>query len=207
MGRVSSARDRLIEAAIDLVWLHSYGSVGVDAICERADVRKGSFYHFFKSKDELVAASLQANWEARKGRLQSILSADVPPRGRFVQYFAYIYARQLELRSKYGRVVGCFYTSVGTECTHDSPLTAAKIKEVLKAHVGLLETSIRDAELKGALPRGDARARAKMLFAYVEGVLGQARIHDDPDMVKQLRQAGPKLLAAQAVKRSSAAPL
>ena len=63
MGRVSDAKPRLLEAAIDLVWSRSYGAVTVDDICAAAGVKKGSFYYFFKSKDELVAAALDAKWE------------------------------------------------------------------------------------------------------------------------------------------------
>ena len=35
MGRVSTARARLVQATIDLIWTDSYGSVSVDAICDR----------------------------------------------------------------------------------------------------------------------------------------------------------------------------
>src|SRR4051794_32678672 len=40
VGRPSDARERLIQATIDLVWPTSYGAVGVDAMCEHADVKK-----------------------------------------------------------------------------------------------------------------------------------------------------------------------
>jgi TetR/AcrR family transcriptional repressor of nem operon len=50
MGRTSDAKERLIEAMIELIWTGSYGSTSVDQICERAGVKKGSFYHFFESK-------------------------------------------------------------------------------------------------------------------------------------------------------------
>jgi len=57
MGRVSDARQRLLDATIDLIWQNSYGAVTVDDICERAGVKKGSFYYFFPSKTDLVVAA------------------------------------------------------------------------------------------------------------------------------------------------------
>ena len=48
MARPSQAKENLIKAATDLIWEHSYGSTSVDDICARAEVRKGSFYHFFE---------------------------------------------------------------------------------------------------------------------------------------------------------------
>jgi TetR/AcrR family transcriptional repressor of nem operon len=94
---------------------------------------------------------------------------------------------------------------VGTECVQHSPLIAAKTKEIIAAYQRILEASLRDAQAQGALARGDAMARAELLFAYMEGALGQARIHDDLDMIKQLKQAGPKLLLAEAGTRSTSA--
>ncbi|MBC8096206.1 MAG: TetR/AcrR family transcriptional regulator, partial [Akkermansiaceae bacterium] len=49
MGRVSNAKERLMKALTELIWTGSYGSTTIDQICERAGVKKGSFYHFFDS--------------------------------------------------------------------------------------------------------------------------------------------------------------
>ena len=62
MGRVSDAKDRLLDAAIKLVWRNSYGAVSVEDICHEAGVKKGSFYHFFPGKNELVAAAFRQYW-------------------------------------------------------------------------------------------------------------------------------------------------
>src|SRR6476661_1077004 len=115
MGRVSTARARLIQATIDLIWTDSYGAVSVDAICERARVKKGSFYHFFKSKDELVIAALDAHWEARKPVLDNLFAASRPPLDRLRDYFASVCERQTELAKKFGRPPGCFYCKLGIE--------------------------------------------------------------------------------------------
>jgi len=50
MGRVSDAKQRLMDAVLDLIWSGSYGSTTIDDICEKAGVKKGSFYYFFDSK-------------------------------------------------------------------------------------------------------------------------------------------------------------
>ena len=50
MGRTSNAKERLLQVAFDLIWQQSYGAVSVDDICQRAKVKKGSFYYFFPLK-------------------------------------------------------------------------------------------------------------------------------------------------------------
>ncbi|MCW2286501.1 AcrR family transcriptional regulator, partial [Rhodoblastus acidophilus] len=57
-GQIPETKRRLIAAALELIWRSSYGSVSVDDICKAADVRKGSFYHFFPSKADLAVAAM-----------------------------------------------------------------------------------------------------------------------------------------------------
>ena len=61
--RDPASKHRLIEAAAQVLHQRSYGSVGVDELCARAGVRKGSFYHFFESKRDLTLAAIEANWD------------------------------------------------------------------------------------------------------------------------------------------------
>ncbi len=60
---LNSTGDRLVESAIELLHTHAYHAVGVQTLCEVAGVRKGSFYHFFASKEELTLAALDRSWE------------------------------------------------------------------------------------------------------------------------------------------------
>lgn len=62
MTRASDARERLIRTAARLFLTRSYQAVGVDELCAAADVRKGSFYYFFRAKSELAKAVI--DWHA-----------------------------------------------------------------------------------------------------------------------------------------------
>jgi TetR/AcrR family transcriptional repressor of nem operon len=187
MGRVSDARERLVEATIDLIWRHSYGAVTVDAICEQSGVKKGSFYHFFKSKDELVIEALEAHWQSRKPILDELFSATVPPIERLRKYFAYVYTRQQELKAKMGQFPGCFYSAVGVECGETrNPEIAAKVKSILGIYTRYYESALRDGEADGSIEVTDPAGKAKSLFAFMEGVLVQARIQNDPEIIRNL---------------------
>lgn len=194
VGRTSDARERLVEAAINLIWQTSYGAVGVDAICEEAGVKKGSFYHFFASKEELVVAALDAHWAARREVFDRIFSSSIDPIARFRAYFAQVYERQREIKRQYGRILGCFHNSVGTECIQQSPAISAKVQEVLSMYRRYFETTLRDAQALGLVRSGDPESDAKTLFAFVEGALTQARIHDDPEPLEHIAETGFAIL-------------
>jgi len=49
-------RERILDAAQDLILDHGYGSTSVDAVVGRAGTTKGAFFHHFASKAELARA-------------------------------------------------------------------------------------------------------------------------------------------------------
>src|SRR6266550_4293567 len=115
MPRVSDMKERLLDAAMDLIWHNSYGTTSVDAICERAGAKKGSFYYFFKSKSELAAAALEGDWNKKKAEMDLIFSPTVPPLGRFDRYFDFVYEHLIEVQKRCGAILGCPFVSVGSE--------------------------------------------------------------------------------------------
>jgi len=58
MAAPSKTRQRIVEAALYLFWLQGYAATGVAQILERAEANSGSFYYFFKTKEELLLAVL-----------------------------------------------------------------------------------------------------------------------------------------------------
>ena len=80
MDSRTDTRQRLIDSARDLIYTRSYTDVGVQEICDRAGVRKGSFYHFFPSKRDLTLAMLdQFQVFFRNNILERAFAADIPP--------------------------------------------------------------------------------------------------------------------------------
>src|SRR6202044_1425372 len=107
MGRTSDARQRLMDAASELIWEYSYGAVTIDAICERATVKKGSFYYFFDSKSDLAVASIDAWCAERRVKLQAAFAPEVPPLDRLRGYLDFISKLQLEAYESTGQILGC----------------------------------------------------------------------------------------------------
>jgi|ERR1035438_3017184 TetR/AcrR family transcriptional repressor of nem operon len=185
MGRVSDAKPRLMDAVLDLIWSGSYGSTTIDDICEKAGVKKGSFYYFFDSKAELAAEAVETNWQDKRAELDGIFSATVPPLERLKQFCDFTYKFQREIKVKYGRVLGCALASLGSEiCTQEDALQE-KIQEIMDQKRRYIESAIRDAHAAGVIHAPDSAAKARMVFAYYEGLLTQARIQNDVEVLRE----------------------
>ncbi|MFH1498179.1 MAG: TetR/AcrR family transcriptional regulator [Verrucomicrobiota bacterium] len=196
MGRTSDAKERLMTAAIDLIWEESYGAVTIDDICKRADVRKGSFYYFFPGKAELAVAAIEEMWKSEwKPFLDQHLSLDKEPAQRFQDYFEAIVAGQSRFHQEHGKVMGCPVCSVGNEvCTGEKNTVAEAIREVFNRKRRYYESAIRDAIAAGAMPPCDPAETATALFGLIDGLVSQARIMNDINVLKNLPQLAMNLL-------------
>ena len=55
----SPTRERLLDADQDLILAQGFSATAVDAICEKAKLTKGSFFHYFDSKEQLGRVLLE----------------------------------------------------------------------------------------------------------------------------------------------------
>jgi TetR/AcrR family transcriptional regulator, transcriptional repressor for nem operon len=187
MGRTSDADLRLKQAALDLMWEESYGAVTIDDICQRADVKKGSFYYFFKSKAELAVAALEKLWaDEWQPNLDRAFSPSIDPLARFAGYFETIYQSQLETKKKYGKVLGCAVCSVGSEVSTQEVDVAATVRGMMSKKLKYYESSIRDAVAQGVIEPCDPVQESLALLGLLQGLISQARIMNDPEILRRL---------------------
>src|ERR1700682_4503290 len=197
MPRVSDMKERLTDAALDLIWHNSYGTTSVDAICERAGAKKGSFYYFFKSKSELTAAALEAEWNKRKADMDNMFSPTVPPLERFNRYFDYVHDRLAELRKACGSILGCPLLTIGSEGGTQDEGVRDTVDRIWDRKIKYFESAIRDAHAQGLIEAPDPEAKARALFACYHGTLAQARIQNDLQSIRDFKQVAMDVLGVK----------
>jgi TetR/AcrR family transcriptional repressor of nem operon len=195
MGRTSDAKERLMDAALSLAWEESYGAVTIDDICERARVKKGSFYYFFDSKSDLSVAALERLWtETWKPALDSQFSASIPSLQRITGYLETLHRRQVEIKMKYGKVLGCQVFSLASEVVAQDEKLGNKVRQIVAQKRKYFESAIRDAIAEGAIEACDPAEKVASLAGLIEGVMMQSRIMNDPDLVGRLPVMAQDLL-------------
>ncbi|MBV8814358.1 MAG: TetR/AcrR family transcriptional regulator [Verrucomicrobia bacterium] len=185
---------KLLRTAHELISRQSYGSVGVDQICEQSGVKKGSFYHFFRSKSELTVAAYEFYWEGLQQTLDQIFAPEKSPLGRLEDYFEHIRHSQIDRLEKYGRLLGCPFASLGSElCTQDESirLMAHKISEGKRRY---LESTLQDAVSRGDIQATDPLGLAGELNSYLLGLVQEAKIANDIRVLDRLKPGAYRLL-------------
>ena len=197
MGRVSDNRNKLMDAVLELIWTGSYGSTTIDQICDKAAVRKGSFYYYFDSKADLALAAIDAQWQIVRAETDSLFSPTIQPLQRLKKYFDFGYRFQCQMKQKFGYVLGCPLFALGAEVCTQEPLIQKKIQEILGYKLKYLETTIRDAHAAGVINAPDPATKARIIQAYYEGLLTQARIENDVEVLKEAEAGAYAILGVK----------
>ncbi len=206
MGHATNdTKQKLIDTALELIWKSSYGSVSVDDICKAADVKKGSFYHFFPSKADLAIAAMEETSCRSKAVYDEIFSAGRAPVERFERYADFVHDMQAQSIAKYGRVCGCPCASLGSEMAGQEDGIRVKFEEIARRQERYFENALRDMVADGILPgKTDVKIKAREIYSYCLGQMMLARIQNDLGPLKRdlkkgvLQLLGVKQKATQA---------
>ncbi|MFT7512962.1 MAG: TetR/AcrR family transcriptional repressor of nem operon [Candidatus Omnitrophota bacterium] len=197
MGRTSDAKDRLKQAILQLMWEQSYGSLTIDAICDKAGVKKGSFYYFYPGKAELAVDGLAECFQCGKAKLDDDFSSSKAPMQRIIDFSDRVYEGSKEAFATHGRVFGCPYFNIGTEICNIEPLVAEQVQRALKGYLCYFSSTARDALAEHPDDTRDAETIGRCLFHLFEGTLTRARIENNPELIQDFRVGAESLLGYQ----------
>jgi len=187
----NDTKDRLINTASDLIWKNSFGSVSVDEICKTADVKKGSFYHFFKSKTDLTIAAIEDHFQTSKPRFDEAFSETLPPEERFRNLAQLVYEKQREASEKFGRVCGCPFATLGSEMAGQEELIRKKIEDVFGYYIEYTHTALQDLKSEGKISKNiDIQDKAQEIHNYIMGQVMMARIQNSLKPLECIRNSG-----------------
>ena len=199
----SNTRERIILAAVELFYAHGYAATGMADILRKARANSGSFYFFFKSKEELLQAVL--DWYLEN--LEPILirplyeQTDDPIERVFLLLDGY---RQRILQT--GFDYSCPIGRLALEIDPDKRKIHQKIAANFNGWTAAARKCLEDAGER--LPSSvDREQLAQLILTVMEGGVMQARAHHDigpfDASVEQLRRYLRSLEETAAAERTN----
>ncbi|MBV6458122.1 MAG: hypothetical protein HONBIEJF_01245 [Fimbriimonadaceae bacterium] len=173
MSEGQGTRERLVETARDLFLLQGYHQTGVAEIVRTANVRMGSLYYFFPTKEDLLLAVL--DWyrdNIYEGLLQPVYERiDDPVERVFGILDGY---RQMLLMTNYYQ--GCPIGNLALEVANSHPQARERLTENFRQWANEIEKCLEAAS--GRLPEEINRGRlADYVLAVMEGAIMLARTY------------------------------
>lgn len=168
------AKARLLDAAERLMLAKGFAATTLDEICEAAKLTKGSFFHYFKSKDQLGRELLERFCASGQRMHEACCGSDPDPLVRIYTYLDNMIAMSQDPARHQGCLLGLF----AQELCDTHPTIQAACEKGFRDWMKTLGEELAKAKARHA-PRAaaDPKELAEHIIAVTEGamILGKAK--------------------------------
>lgn len=179
--RGRAARARIVESAARLMHVNGVAATSVDDVLAAAGAGKSQFYHYFRSKDELVRAVL--DFQAALGEEEQSMILTASPGWDGIRRWL---DAVVEGQRRTGYSGGCPVGSMAAEMSEREPGLRRRLAEVLSRKQELLAAHLEGLRARGQLrEEADPAVLAAFTVATLQGGLLMASVSKDPDVLER----------------------
>lgn len=191
MARSGSAtREKIMDAALDLIYESGYAGTSLDTVISRVGMTKGAFFHHFKSKRELARALLARFAEADHQHMQEVLARAEKLSRDPAQQLVIIVGLFIEMFEGLTEPwPGCLFASYTYELQQFDDDTRQVIADAYLAWRHALQPKVEAAIAQHPPPVAvDAASLADAVTVVLEGAFVMSKAMLEPELVaRQLR--------------------
>lgn len=168
-------RELILAKGAQVMTRRGYHGTGVLEIVQAAGIPKGSFYHYFASKEDFALQALDHLYTPRLERYQAALAnTALSPRERILGHYA-------ELVAHFARQAcpeyHCFIGSLSFEMAELSQPIGRQVEVILLRSVEVLAACLEQAQDAGEIdPTTDCQALAEFIGNAWEGALLRMKV-------------------------------
>lgn len=190
MTVANNTKDRIIDVAKQRFHARGYADVGIKEICDNASIQKGSFYHFFPSKEVLALAVIDEfakDWA--DGFVAEAFDPKLKPMVRIEYLIDAAYFWQKSVKEKNGKIPGCLFGNLALEMSTKNDVLRAKLNAVFTHAKNKFKETLDEAISNGDIEPLDSKLTAEAMLAYLEGMILLAKSENDPEVLYRLGPA------------------
>jgi len=188
-------RELILAKGSQVMTRRGYHGTGVQEIVQAAGIPKGSFYHYFASKEDFALQALAFTYQPRLQRYAEALSNPaLSPRTRILGYYSELLAHfSQQERLEYH----CFIGSLSFEMNELLPAIGAQVEAILQESALILQHCLEQAQAAGELHAEEDCANLAAFIANAwQGVLTRLKVGSQTRPVEEFIKRLELLLAA-----------
>ena len=191
-SRHTDTRQHILDTGNRIIAAKGFSCVGLAELLQASDVPKGSFYHYFKSKEAFGQALLQDYFDNYLGQLDTLFGTPgLDGRTQLLRYFG-------QWRSTQGREScdeqKCLVVKLGAEVADLSEAMRLTLRDGTDRIIGRLADCVSSGVADGSLPALDPLPTARTLYQLWLGASLLAKLHRDESPLEHAWAATQGLL-------------
>jgi TetR/AcrR family transcriptional regulator, transcriptional repressor for nem operon len=179
-------RNDIIKVGMELISTQGYSATGIGSVLQLAKVPKGSFYHYFPSKEAFGLAVIDRFAEGYERFVCAFLQEPgVAPLQRLRNYFDAV-AQAVGLEED-GCVRGCLIGNLGQELAAQNETFRLRLEEIFGVWLGHLAVTLDQARAAEEIASDlDSRCMAGVVLSGLQGALLRSKVQRSAQPIREL---------------------
>ena len=174
-------REQVMDKATAVFWEHGYGATSISQLVEATQLKPGSLYAAFDSKQGLFLAALDFYAAQSLKRLRDILAEAADPLEGIHRFFGHLVPDGGD--GKPGR--GCLLVNTVLEVGRHDAEVQARVKAHLEEIEGVFRVALEEAQVQGLLAAGKSpQSLARFLMTTIWGLRVLSGIETDSEQAR-----------------------
>ncbi|ELB2199334.1 TetR/AcrR family transcriptional regulator [Vibrio parahaemolyticus] len=181
-AKTNDTRQHILDVGYELIVTRGFTSVGLSELLKTAEVPKGSFYHYFKSKEQFGEAMIQDYFNKYFEQLTArFTSTELNGYQRLMSYFE----EMVKVEDDVCNANKCLLVKLSAEVSDLSePMRIALRRgadKTIQAMAECIDVGIQD----GSIPNGDSALLARQIYYLWNGASLLNKLYQDQEALTQ----------------------
>jgi TetR/AcrR family transcriptional repressor of nem operon len=175
-------KTEIIDVGTELISVNGYNATGIDAVLREAGVPKGSFYYYFRSKEDFGLAIIDQFATQYDAKLSSFFDDPaVSPLNRMRNYFEH----SLEHMTENQFTKGCLIGNLGQELADQNERFRQKLDVIFHSWKQRFSCCVAEAQESGEIAADlDPDATADFILAGWEGAILRTKVMKSSESIR-----------------------
>ncbi|TOB76520.1 TetR/AcrR family transcriptional regulator [Vibrio parahaemolyticus] len=181
-AKTNDTRQHILDVGYELIVTRGFTSVGLSELLKTAEVPKGSFYHYFKSKEQFGEAMIQDYFNKYFEQLTArFANTELNGYQRLMSYFE----EMVKVEDDVCNANKCLLVKLSAEVSDLSePMRIALRRgadKTIQAMAECIDVGIQD----GSIPNGDSALLARQIYYLWNGASLLNKLYQDQEALTQ----------------------
>lgn len=176
--------DEVLMLAMNYFWEYGYENASLDNLLSAMGIKKSSFYHTFKSKEEVFSRTLEL-YRKQYFEYFETVKKELGPKAALLK----LADSTIQELAETGKVKGCLLMNSGKECYNRYDVLSRQIKIEFNFMLEKFEEFIKEAQALGEIPRlKDAKIIAGRYMNALNGLVMTIQVGASSELIEDLAQ-------------------
>ncbi|MBO0137654.1 MULTISPECIES: TetR/AcrR family transcriptional regulator [Vibrio] len=181
-AKTNDTRQHILDVGYELIVNRGFTSVGLSELLKKAAVPKGSFYHYFKSKEQFGEAMIQDYFTKYFERLNArFTNTELSGYQRLMSYFE----EMVKVEDDVCNANKCLLVKLSAEVSDLSESMRLALRQgadkTIQAIADCIDIGIQD----GSIPNGDSALLARLIYYLWNGASLLNKLYQDQAALTQ----------------------